>query len=124
EFKREIQEAVALLGRSASDYVRYEVGESDSAIASEDREKQRDRRRELEKLKIRLEESGGANVELEQEYKSVKERDEFLSREIEDLVASVSKLEELIRDLESQLDDRFQEGIVKISSEFNRFFAL
>src|SRR5690606_19167554 len=67
---------------------------------------------------------GGANVELEQEYKSVKERDEFLSREIEELVASVSKLEELIRDLESQLDDRFQQGIVKISSEFNRFFAL
>lgn len=124
EFKRELQEAVALLGRGASDYLNYQLGLTDKEIIAESREKQRDRRRELEKMKIRLEELGGANAELEAEYKNVKERDDFLVREIGDLKQSVAKLEGLIADLEKQLEARFGEGIIKISAEFNRFFAL
>lgn len=120
EWKRELQEAVALLGRDANTYSSFEVNQNEN----EPREKQQGRHRELEKMKIRLEELGGANVELEQEYKSVKERDEFLEREIGDLNLSVEKLEDLIKDLESQLNERFDDGIKKISAEFNRFFAL
>lgn len=124
DFKRELQEAVALLGRDATQYLEYKVDATKPEIEKEDRTKQRDRRHELEKLKIRLEELGGANVELETEYKTVKDRDDFLEREIADLTLSVSKLEELIVELEAQLDERFGEGITKISAEFNRFFAL
>lgn len=124
DFKRELQEAVALLGRDATMYLEYKVDATKAEIEKEDRTKQRDRRHELEKLKIRLEELGGANVELEAEYKTVKDRDDFLAREIADLTISVAKLEELIVELEAQLDERFSEGITKISAEFNRFFAL
>ncbi len=124
DFKRELQEAVALLGRGATDYLSHDVGQPDNSIAAESREKQRDRRRELEKLKIRLEELGGANADLEAEYKNVKERDDFLVREIGDLEGSVAKLEDLIMELEAQLDTRFSDGISKIGAEFNKFFAL
>lgn len=119
EFKRELQEAVSLLGRSATDYTSYEIKSGD-----EDREKQRERRRELEKMKIRLEELGGTNSDLENEYKNVKERDDFLVREINDLNTSVEKLNQLIDELDAQLDERFSAGIEKISVEFSRFFAL
>lgn len=129
DFRRELQEAVVLIGRAAGDYLHFAIQENgeavlNAAIAAEERGKQLGRRRELEKMKIRLEEFGGANEELEKEYQSVKERDDFLSRELFDLSASVGKLEELIAELEGELELRFESGIEKISAEFNRFFVL
>ncbi|MEX2340737.1 MAG: AAA family ATPase [Candidatus Paceibacterota bacterium] len=124
EFKRELQEAVALIGRAAADYLRYEIKEDMSAIIKEDRDKQRARRRELEKNKIRLEELGGANDDISKEYKNVKERDDFLVREIADLNSSVEKLELLIEDLSAQLNELFGTGVTKIGVEFGKFFAL
>jgi chromosome segregation ATPase len=129
EFKRELQEAVSLIGSGAAQYFRFEIvaeGKTvtNKVIAEEDRQLQRERRRELEKMKIRLEELGGANEDIEKEYKEVKERDEFLVHEIDDLETSVVKLEELITDLTAQLNEQFVAGLDKIGTEFTRFFAL
>ncbi len=129
EFKRELQEAVALLGREASSYfdrvITVEGKELEAAqIVSEERTIQYERRRALEKMKIRLEELGGVNEDIEKEYKDVKERDDFLVREIADLDASVAKLTALIAELTAELNEHFVSGIEKIGLEFNRFFAL
>lgn len=131
EFKRELQEAVALLGRSASMYYEYTVVDASGStvtaetMAGEDRLKQNSRRHELEKLKIRLEELGiGATEEVVKEYKDAKDRDAFLAHELEDLEASITKLRELIAELDSKLREQFLLGIEKISIEFNRFFTL
>jgi len=129
EFKRELQEAVTLIGRDTAQYFTFEIlvdGKvvSNQEIAKEDRSRQQERRRELEKLKIRLEELGGSNEDIEKEYKEVKQRDEFLEREVTDLVDSIGKLEELIAELTEQLNEHFIGGIEKIGIEFNRFFAL
>ncbi len=130
EFKRELQEAVTLLGRAASEYYNRILGGGDTTlpvedIVSEDRQKQRDRRRELEKMKIRLEELGiGATEDVEKEYKDAKERDEFLEKEVADLEASVEKLESLIAELTVELNEQFGAGIEKIGVEFKKFFTL
>lgn len=131
DFKRELQEAVVLIGRDASQYFSYEIKTADGevvtngTIVGEDRTVQRDRRRELEKLKIRLEELGiGDTSELLKEFNDAKERDEFLAKELEDLQGSVENLRTLIADLQEQLRERFVSGIEKISVEFNRFFTL
>ncbi len=131
EFKDELQEAVSLLGRSASMYFDYEIiGENGKPLRGEDivgeeRSKQHERRRSLEKMKIRLEELGtGSNDDVLKEYKDVKERDEFLVHEIEDLTASVGKLEVLIADLTKELNEQFVSGIDKIGVEFSKFFTL
>ena len=129
EFKRELQEAVVLIGREAAQYFKFEIVDNGQAVTNqdivkEDREKQRERRRELEKMKIRLEELGGSNEDIEKEYKEVKERDEFLEREIHDLEESITKLETLINDLTTQLNEHFVGGIEKIGVEFNKFFTL
>ncbi len=129
EFKRELSEAVALIGGGASKYFEFEIvvdGEvvNNDQIAAESRDIQYERRHQLEKMKIRLEEMGGNTGDVEQEYKDVKERDEFLVREIADLTASVEKLEQLIVELTEQLNERFVAGIDKIAAEFNRFFTL
>lgn len=129
EFKRELQEAVTLVGRAASNYFDHALTENGQPVTpqhvvNEDRSLQRERRRELEKMKIRLEELGGVDREVEKEYQEVKERDEFLANELHDLTESVSKLEALIADLTEQLNERFATGIDKISTEFNKFFTL
>lgn len=129
DFKQELQEAVALIGRSASAYYDHTVLQdgkevTESHMAAEARSKQQERRRELEKLKIRLEEVGGSVDDVEGEYKEVKERDEFLVSEIADLEASATKLEDLITDLTDQLNEQFGTGIEKIGREFNQFFTL
>lgn len=129
EFKRELQEAVALIGSGASRYLQFEIvvdgkALSPQAITEEDRQVQKERRRNLEKLKIRLEELGGVDEDVEKEYKEVKERDEFLEREIADLEQSTVKLEALIDELSASLNEAFVAGIDKIDAEFSRFFAL
>lgn len=121
EFKRELQEAVVLIGRGAASYLEHQVT---TPLLEDGREKQRERRRALEKMKIRLEEAGGGGEEIEKEYRAVKDRDDFLVREIADLNSSVEKLEHLINDLNGQLNELFSAGTTKISLEFNRFFAL
>ncbi|MFM2339892.1 MAG: hypothetical protein RLZZ360_528 [Candidatus Parcubacteria bacterium] len=130
EFKRELQEAVALIKSAAAHYFNHEIVEngvavSNEVIVSEDRSLQRERRRELEKLKIRLEELGqGATEDVVDEYNKAVERDQFLEREITDLSTSVTNLEGLITELNGQLHERFVAGIEKIATEFNRFFVL
>lgn len=130
EFKRELQEAVALIKSAASHYYNYEIVENGEVVSlevivTEDRSIQRERRRQLEKLKIRLEELGvGATEEVVKEYQAAVERDEFLTREIDDLEKSAIGLEELIKDLTNQLQEQFVTGIETINTEFSRFFIL
>ncbi len=131
EFKNELQEAVTLLGRSAGMYFEHEIKDeegnphSKEAVVGEDRGVQHNRRRELERMKIRLEELGtGSNEDVMKEYKEVKERDEFLEHEITDLRESVVKLEALIAELTNDLNEQFVTGIEKISAEFGKFFVL
>ncbi len=130
EFKRELAEAAALMGRDVLGYKEHEiVDDAGNAVSlddlfEEDRGRQEERRRELERMKIRLEELGGANVEeIMREYREVKERDAFLAREIEDLELSAQSLEDLIASLETELEERFQDGIELISSAFSEFFS-
>jgi len=131
EWKGELHEAVALIGSAASQYQKHTVLDAQGAvlrrevIAGESREEQRVRRRELEKMKIRLEELGeGAAEDILKEYNDVKERDEFLMHEVEDLTASIEKLETLIADLNERLNEQFVSGVEKINTEFNTFFTL
>lgn len=130
DFLREVQEAIVLVGRETAAY-KDRTTDSDgralqiSEIAKEDRSVQHGRRRELEKMKIRLEELGGSgSEEVMREYKEVSERDAFLTREIADMEQSVVTLEALIADLTAQLNEHFVAGIEKIGTEFNRFFML
>ena len=129
-FEEEIREGVVLVEADISDYKQHEIREneqrvSDADILAEKREVQVDRRKKLERLKIRLEDAGGGNGdETIKEYESVTERDQFLVRELEDLHKSSESLRELIEDLNSRIEVEFKAGIKKINDEFSKFFAL
>ncbi len=123
EFMRDMEEGAVLAGREVLQYASYEISEHETV--SEDREKQESRKRDIEKIKIRVEDlGGGSNEEVIKEYNEVNERDQFLEREITDLQASFETLKVLIADLDEKLALKFKEGIVKINKELQHFFEV
>lgn len=118
ELTRERAEVLALAGSGAVTYERL------TALPIEERKVQEDRKRSLERLKIRLEEAGGTGEEVRAEYNETKARNEFLARELEDLAKSAQGLEELITDLESELSKSFADGLAKVNESFREFFTL
>lgn len=122
DYNRDIQEAIASIGRMA---VSYEDFVLPMEASTEDRHVQIERRRSVEKTKIRLEEAGGAGgSEILQEHKEAEERDAFLANELQDLEKSVESLNMIIGELNDKLNQLFKDGINKINNEFNRFFML
>jgi chromosome segregation protein len=121
DFKRELQEAGVLLGTAM---LGVSAG-AETNFEEEPRKNQEERRRELEKMKIRLEELGAAGgAETMKEYKETLERDEYLERELLDLNKSAESLRTLITELLQKLDTEFNEGIEKINKTFQEYFAL
>lgn len=120
-FKKELNEAFVLAGREATQFFDFEITEDE--VMREDRRSQFERLKEIEKIKIKLEDMGaGAGEEIMKEHKEVKERDEFLEKEIDDLNQSAKSLKELILELKEKLDNEFKEGVGKINGQFNEFF--
>jgi len=133
--KRDIEDARILVGREALDYEKIEFGKTtgsagagagmDVASIVASRHEQDERRHQIEKIKIRIEDSGAGNgADVMKEYKEAEERDAFLARELADLEKSKESLVALITDLVNRLDVEFKNGISKINAQFQNFFAL
>jgi chromosome segregation protein len=130
-FKEEIREGGGLVGRDIFTYETFAPISSDGRNLSEDeiwkeeRRIQEDRRKTVEKIKIRLEDAGGSGgEEIMKEYKEVNERDQFLEREIGDLAKTAESLKSLIEELGLKLDSEFRIGVEKINRQFQEFFVL
>ncbi len=93
-------------------------------LPHEDRKTQEDRKRTLERTKIRLEEEGGTGEEIRQEHKEVADREAFLTSELEDLAKSAAGLGALVNDLDTELAKHFSEGLAKVNASFGEYFAL
>ena len=129
ELDRTKAEMIALAGRDAISYepltqVRDEERPTRLAEDVESRRVQEERKRQLERLFIRLEEAGGAGEEVRGEHKETSEREAFLARELEDLAKSAAGLQSLIRDLDTELAKHFADGLAKVNASFNEYFAL
>lgn len=123
DFKREITEASVLIGQSALDFRNHSILIED--LIKEPRRVQEERRREIEKIKIRLEDSGiGSEDEILKEYEEVSQRDKFLESELVDLEKSSESLKQLIKDLSDRLDIEFKKGVDKINRQFQEFFSV
>jgi chromosome segregation protein len=118
-FNNEIKEGEALIGSEIHSYVSFEIVEAFDKVSQEEL------KRRIERIKIKLEDSGLGNMgDILKEYEEVNTRDLFLAKEIEDLTASIESLQQLIIDLKVKIDIEFKEGIKKINKEFKEFFSL
>ncbi len=116
-YKRDLQELGHLVG---SEVLRFQ----DLVLPSEERGSQVERRRMLEKLKLRYEDASvSGSDEILKEFRETSERDEFLGRELLDLERSAESLKSLIKDLEQRLTAEFELGLRNINKEFSKLFA-
>lgn len=119
DFERELKEARVLSGESVMAYEKFSVNltpDYESVFRPS-------LKKEIEKMKIRLEDAGGIGEEVEREYREIAERDAFLEKELFDLQKSSESLKQLIKDLESQLDQNFKVGIENINKHFQELFS-
>jgi len=130
-FENEVREAVVLVGEKISHFRSTRIRTDDDTILTEvdiyaeNRDIQFERKRYLEKLKIRVEDAGvGNSEEILKEYEDVTERDQFLMRELEDMETTKTKLYGLVADLELRIETEFKAGITKINEAFERFFSV
>ncbi len=70
-------------------------------------------------------ENNGVNFseDILEEYKELKERQEFIKKEIEDLESAKKELVQLIAEVETEIEKRFRAGIEKVNAEFSKFFS-
>ena len=118
EYEREYEEARAIAGQRA-----HEKPSED--LLEEARTAQEQRKKDVERLKIRLEDAGGASgEEILKEYEEITARDAHLAHELEDLEKSSESLKQVIADLDETLAREFKNGVAKINTEFNELFGL
>jgi chromosome segregation protein len=130
DLRRELQEASVLVGVPALRYKDFWPTKEDGSaltlpeVVKEPRTMQEERRRALEKVKIRLEDAGVAGGdEVMKEFKETSERDTFLGKELEDLIKSSESLKSLIKELDEKLTNEFKSGVAKINTQFQEFFT-
>lgn len=118
ELERDKAEVFALTGAAGLSYQPL------SGAVAEDRHAQEERKRTLERTKIRLEEAGGTGEDIRQEYKEISSRETFLATELDDLAKSAASLRALIGDLDTELTKHFSLGLAKVNASFSEYFAL
>jgi chromosome segregation protein len=122
EFKRTLEEVALLAGQEILRYKEFSL--SPEEMKGEPREKQDERKRTLERNKLRLEDSNMAgSEEVKKEHQETSERDAFLARELLDLERSAETLKELIKDLEERLATEFKTGLENINKHFDKLFT-
>ncbi len=120
-FARELAEAKILVDQEINQYKSFVVvqhGELETRATQEARQKQ------LERLKIKLEDLGVETGDTMKEYQETTERDEYLAREITDLETAAHSLREVVSELVAKIDHDFNEGLIKINTHFSEFFTL
>jgi len=75
-------------------------------------------------LKHQLELIGGIDPETAKEYKETKERFDFLSGQVNDLMSAIKSLEKIIGELDLTIRERFDKEFKIISGKFEEYFKI
>jgi len=118
-FEENMKEAVVLVGHNI---LSFDKTKENLPFTDEEQE---GLRRQIERLKIKLEDVGTAGGgDVLREYEEVSERDGFLVKELADLESSLLNLQTLIEELKVTLEIEFKTGLQKINERFEEFFKL
>lgn len=74
-------------------------------------------------LKGKIKSLGTVNVEAVEEYRQIKERYDFLSKEIADIKKAKAEIEQLIAELTTTMEELFSENFERINRHFMKIFV-
>lgn len=80
--------------------------------------------RDIERLKIKLENIDLIDQSVKAEYEETQKRHDFLSKELGDLEAAISSLTAVIAELDTTIAARFKTAFKTINDNFNSYFKL
>ena len=80
-------------------------------------------KKEVSKLKNRIKQLGHVNLNSIEEYKTIKERLEFITKQHDDLLMAKEDLEKVIKDMEEKMRIQFVNSFNSINEEFNKVFS-
>lgn len=109
---REVEREMSL--EDVSRVQQAEVGEVNRSVLRE----------QTQKLKQQLEQIGGIDQEIMNEYNTTKERFEFLSTQVADLRSAIEQLEGVIDELDGTIKKQFSAAIKQIDDEFGKYFKV
>lgn len=78
----------------------------------------------INQLKRQLDLIGGIDPEIESEYITTKERFDFLSNQVNDLLSTGASLEKVIEELDATIKERFDKEFKVISQKFEEYFKI
>lgn len=120
-FAEELREGSALVDREILDYKNLAPADLPDG---QDRAAQLEKKKALEKLKIRLEDLGVNSSEVLKEHQETVARDEFLAKELADLLVAREELAKVMSALRERINEEFRTGIKEINHHFQNFFSL
>ena len=118
DFKRRLEESGFQFEEIKQDYQANKETELISMEEFSDLEKK------IMRGKQGLAEIGVQDQNIIEEYKEVSGRYDFLTQQISDLNKGMEDLKVLIKELEEQIEGKFNEAIKKINHQFNDYFRL
>jgi len=80
--------------------------------------------REISRLKVQMEQIGGIDPMIVQEYSETNARFDFLTQELKDLADALISLEEIIREMDHRINEEFAKAFEQINKEFSKYFQI
>ena len=80
--------------------------------------------RDIAKLKIQMEQIGGIDPLVVEEYEETNKRFEFLTKESEDLENAIVALREIIKEMDQKISGEFSQTFEEINKEFTKYFRI
>jgi len=100
----------------------YELTPSAADEVKQEIEDEKAARERAAELKGKIKSLGSVNMDAIEEYKSVKERFEFLSTQKQDLEQSKANLEQVIASMQELMEEHFQKQFAEINKSFSHVF--
>ena len=80
--------------------------------------------REIARLKLQMEQIGGIDPMIVDEYNETTARFDFLTQELKDLADALVSLEAIIKEMDQRITVEFEEAFEKINKEFVKYFRI
>lgn len=80
--------------------------------------------REIARLKVQMEQIGGIDPMILEEYQETNARFDFLTKESEDLQKAIGSLSQVVREMEAKITDEFEKAFEQINKEFSEYFKI
>ncbi|NTV41646.1 MAG: hypothetical protein HGA61_05260, partial [Candidatus Moranbacteria bacterium] len=80
--------------------------------------------REISRLKVQMEQIGGIDPMIVEEYSETNARFDFLTQELKDLADALISLEEIIKEMDHRINEEFAKAFEQINKEFTKYFQI